>query len=152
MAALFFICTQLMSNNLYTKRTHSSGSLAWFSVTFICPSHSTHQLWMVFNCRLSLFQEINEYYVRHCNGPERWQTPPVLEELKVKTSNRVQMHAIMFISKSCVLIIISPLGLFRNMPNGKKMLCLGKSSCCWTVESVLTCSKWTVSAGLLLHC
>ncbi|XP_053344186.1 acyl-CoA dehydrogenase family member 11 [Clarias gariepinus] len=29
-------------------------------------------------------KEITEYYVKHSNGPERWQTPPMLEELKVK--------------------------------------------------------------------
>ncbi|KAB5533088.1 hypothetical protein PHYPO_G00127710 [Pangasianodon hypophthalmus] len=29
-------------------------------------------------------KEVTEYYVKHCDGPERWQTPPVLEELKAK--------------------------------------------------------------------
>ncbi|KAF4075883.1 hypothetical protein AMELA_G00224000 [Ameiurus melas] len=29
-------------------------------------------------------KEITGYYFKHCDGPERWQTPPVLEELKVK--------------------------------------------------------------------
>ncbi|MCJ8745665.1 hypothetical protein PDJAM_G00132850 [Pangasius djambal] len=29
-------------------------------------------------------KEITEYYVKRCDGPERWQTPPVLEELKAK--------------------------------------------------------------------
>uniref|UniRef100_A0A8B9HNW0 Acyl-CoA dehydrogenase family member 11 n=1 Tax=Astyanax mexicanus TaxID=7994 RepID=A0A8B9HNW0_ASTMX len=33
---------------------------------------------------LSVFQQITEYYAKHTDGPQRWQTPPVLEELKAK--------------------------------------------------------------------
>lgn len=55
---------------------------------------TVHQLGKVFNCRLSLIQEITEYYVKHSNGPERWQTPPVLEELKVKNT-KIHMYAIL---------------------------------------------------------
>uniref|UniRef100_A0A3B4C035 Acyl-CoA dehydrogenase family, member 11 n=1 Tax=Pygocentrus nattereri TaxID=42514 RepID=A0A3B4C035_PYGNA len=29
-------------------------------------------------------QQITEYYAKHTDGPQRWQTPPVLEELKAK--------------------------------------------------------------------
>lgn len=29
-------------------------------------------------------KEVTMYYIKHCDGPERWQTPPVLEKLKVK--------------------------------------------------------------------
>ncbi|XP_036414704.1 acyl-CoA dehydrogenase family member 11 [Colossoma macropomum] len=29
-------------------------------------------------------QQIMEYYAKHTDGPQRWQTPPVLEELKAK--------------------------------------------------------------------
>ncbi|KAK2815035.1 hypothetical protein Q7C36_023301 [Tachysurus vachellii] len=29
-------------------------------------------------------KEITEYYIKHRDGPERWQTPPALEELKAK--------------------------------------------------------------------
>ncbi|KAK3541124.1 hypothetical protein QTP86_015733 [Hemibagrus guttatus] len=29
-------------------------------------------------------KEITKYYIKHCDGPERWQTPPALEELRAK--------------------------------------------------------------------
>lgn len=33
---------------------------------------------------------MHDYYVKYADGPQRWQTPPILEELKV--SQQTNLH------------------------------------------------------------